>query len=406
MTDEAFCAEHADLLPELAEELRMLQVIERARTARGLPASARQREAPGDVAADAFREGRDVFPGYELLGELHRGGQGIIYRAVQRSTGRRVALKVLLDGAFAGSLDRARFKREISVLAALQHQNIVTIHDSGSAAGRFFFAMDYIAGQPLDVYMSSTPRSIEESLRLFLRICDAVNAAHVRGIIHRDLKPANIRVDERGEPFILDFGLARMTEGAAHEGGVDHPSMTRTGQFVGSLPWAAPEQADGSLTRIDTRSDVYSLGVLLFQMLTGVFPYSVVGPIHDVVRRITSDAPLSPRRLRPEIDDELGTIVLRCLAKSPERRYQTAGELGRDVLRYLNDEPIEAKRDSAWYMLRKTLVRFKLPWLSRRCSSCCLRPRRPCHGRSGGRPSGAKPKRRPTCGRRWCRRLG
>lgn len=353
--DEDICAAHPDLLPELADELRTLRVIERARTSRNRRHTAVVCYATnGGLSVPA-----DAFPGYELQHEIHRGGQGIIYRAIQSSTRRKVALKVLLDGAFAGPLDRARFEREISILAALRHQNIVAIHDSGSAAGRFYFVMDYIAGQPLDVYMSSEARSIEESLRLFLKICDAVNAAHVRGIIHRDLKPGNIRIGEHGEPYILDFGLARVADGAALDRDGDTPTMTLTGQFVGSLPWSAPEQVDGSPSRIDTRSDVYALGVLLYHMLTGKFPYRVVGPMHEVAQRIIDETPTAPRRLRAEIDDDLSTILMTCLAKQRERRYQTAGELGRDVERYLRGEPIEAKRDSAWYMLKKSLRRFR-----------------------------------------------
>ncbi len=355
LADSDLCAAHPDLLPELSEELRTLAVIERARHSRT------GRRAPDATNAGVFPELTvpvDFFPGYQLLREIHRGGQGVVYRALQSSTGRKVALKVLLDGAFAGPLDRARFEREIKLLAALRHQNIVTIHDSGSVAGRFYFVMEYVAGRPLDVYMSSEPRSIEQSLRLFLKICDAVNAAHLRGIIHRDLKPANLLVDEQGDPHILDFGLARLDPAANDEEG--RTTMTHTGQFVGSLPWAAPEQADGGPARVDMRSDVYSLGVILYQMLTGKFPYSVVGPMHEVVQRIVSDPPLSPRRLRPEIDDDLATILHTCLAKDRERRYQTAGELARDVQRYLHGEPLEAKRNSAWYMLRKSLQRFRL----------------------------------------------
>jgi WD40 repeat protein len=352
LADEQACAAHPELMPELAEELRTLAVIERARRARGERAA--RVAGPPDIPAGAI-------PGYELLREIHRGGQGVVYWALQKSTGRKVALKVLLDGAFAGPFDRARFEREVKVLAALRHPNIVTIHDSGSAAGRFFFVMDYIPGQPLDVFMSSAPRSITQTLELFARICAAVSAAHLQGIIHRDLKPANIHVNERGEPTILDFGLAKLvTSSQEQDLSRGRPEATATGQFVGSLPWAAPEQAAGTPAHIDTRTDVYALGIVLYHMLTAKFPYSVVGPMHEVVQRIAGEEPLSPRRLRPEIDDELGTIMLKCLAKDRERRYQTACELGRDIERYLRGEPIEAKRDSAWYLLRKSLRRLRL----------------------------------------------
>ncbi len=313
---------------------------------------------PAVVSRDILRT--DSFPGYELERELHRGAQGAVYLAVQKSTGRRVALKLWHHPAFGEPLERARFERETRVLAALQHPNIVSIHDGGSHAGRVFLVMDYIAGQPLDVYIASQPRSVRQRLELFVPICEAVNAAHLRGIIHRDLKPANVRVDETGRPFVLDFGLAKVLE-AQSEIANRESEMTVAGQFLGSLPWAAPEQAEGSPSRIDTRTDVYALGVLLYQMLTGGFPYPVVGTMQAVLDNIVRVEPIRPRTLSHDIDDEVETIVLKCLSKDRERRYQTAGELARDLIRYLAGEPIEAKRDSAWYVLRKAARRYRVP---------------------------------------------
>src|SRR3990172_1801452 len=152
----------------------------------------------------------DSFTGYQLLREIHRGGQGVVYQAIQESTKRKVAIKVMREGPFSTTADKARFDREVQILGQLQHPNIVAIHDTGVAAGHHYFAMDYISGQPLDVYMASGQRGIEETLRLFAMICDAVNAAHLRGVIHHNLKPSNIRVNGNGEPHILDFGLAKM----------------------------------------------------------------------------------------------------------------------------------------------------------------------------------------------------
>ncbi len=173
-------------------------------------------------------------------------------------------------------------------------------------------------------------------------------------MIHRDLKPGNIRIDDDGEPYILDFGLAKVatSEGAAS-------AMTMTGQFIGSLPWASPEQAEAAPGKIDMRTDVYSLGVVLYQMLTGKFPYEVIGNMRDVLDRIMKAEPAKPSTIRRQINDEVETIVLKCLSKERERRYQTAGELGRDIRHYLAGEPIEAKRDSALYVLRKTLRRYR-----------------------------------------------
>ncbi|MFH1418883.1 MAG: protein kinase, partial [Planctomycetota bacterium] len=298
----------------------------------------------------------DSFAGYKIVREIHRGGQGVVYQAIQQSTKRKVAIKVMKEGPFAGSSDRARFDREVQVLGQLNHPNIVAIHDTGSAAGSFFFVMDYISGQPLDVFMASGERTIDETLKLFSEICEAVNAAHLRGIIHRDLKPGNIRVDAEGKPHVLDFGLAKVATTAA-----EASMMTMTGQFVGSLPWASPEQAEGAPGKIDVRTDVYSLGVVLYQMLTRQFPYEVVGNMRDVLDRIMREAPARPSTIRKQVNDEVETIVLKCLNKERDRRYQTAGELGRDIGHYLKGEPIEAKRDSFGYMMRKQLKRYRVP---------------------------------------------
>lgn len=306
-------------------------------------------------AVEATLLAPDYFPGYELQREIHRGAQGIVFRAVQLSTRRPVALKVLRDGPFTGAADRARFEREVQTLAQLRHPDIVAIHDSGQVAGHFFLVMDLIDGRPLDP-RASADRSVRETLPLFGRICEAVSAAHLRGVMHRDLKPGNILVDSDGAPHILDFGLAKFTEERAGDNSA--VAATRTGQFVGSLPWCSPEQAAGA--SIDTRTDVYSLGVLMYQMLTGRFPYPVVGPADQVLSAIRTGTPARPRGLRRDIDDEVETIVLKCLQKEPARRYQSAGELARDLRRYLAGEPIEAKRDSAAYVLRKSLQRHRL----------------------------------------------
>lgn len=317
------------------------------------------------------------FPGYSVVREIHRGGQGVVYLAVQESTRQKVAIKVMREGPFASASDLARFEREVHILAQLHHPNIVSIIDSQAARGHCFFVMDYISGQPLDEYIRTHAPALRPTLELFATICDAVNAAHVRGIIHRDLKPSNIRVDTEGVPHILDFGLAKTLTAES-----DASAMTVTGQFMGSLPWASPEQAEALPSKIDVRTDVYSLGVILYQMLTGKFPYDVVGSMRDVLDRIIRVEPAPPSRVgsivtrgsrRPRslirpwsgrsssaaIDNEVETIVLKCLQKERDRRYQSAGELARDVRRYLAGEPIDAKRDSAWYLLAKTLRRHR-----------------------------------------------
>ena len=310
-------------------------------------------------------------PGYRELTELKRGGQGVVFTATQSSTKRRVAIKVLAGGAFASTRSRRRFEREIDLAASIDHPNIVRIYDSGETAdGNPYFVMEYIEGVPLDalfpaggVGFAEAPaaaapfRPVRDTVRLFIAICDAVSYAHQRGVIHRDLKPSNIRIDASGAPHVLDFGLAK---GIADDA-ADQTQMSVTGEFMGSLPWASPEQAEGDPDAIDVRTDVYSLGVMMFQALTGRFPYSVIGPLRSVLDTIQNAPPAPPRSIRPELDDEISTIILKCLEKAPERRYQGAGELTRDLRHYLAGEPIEAKRDSGWYTLRKTIRRYRWP---------------------------------------------
>ena len=301
----------------------------------------------------------ETLSGYEFGEEVQRGGQAFVLRAVQRGTGRVVAVKVMRGGVLADSQHRARFEREVRILGQLRHPNIVTILDSGSSDGQFYYIMDYIRGQALDEYVRSGNLSVQQTAALFVKICDAVNAAHLRGIIHRDLKPQNIRVDPSGEPHVLDFGLAKVGEfDALADGQGDAPTMT--GQFLGSVPWASPEQVEAAPEQIDVRTDVYSLGVMLYEALTGAFPYRVDGPLREALDAVCTAEPARPSIANGRIDDDLETIVLTCLRKSPDGRYQSAGELGGDLERYLGGEPIAAKRDNSWYMLRKTVRRHRV----------------------------------------------
>ncbi|HRX86392.1 MAG TPA: protein kinase [Phycisphaerae bacterium] len=341
------------------------------------PAGANAADQLPTVALESARSDAGAaltLDGYEVVRELHRGGQGIVFQAVQQSTRRKVAIKVLLEGPHAAPAARRRFDREIELVASLKHPNIISIFHSGTTGDRHAFCvMDYVRGVSLTEYVRREQPNLEDALRLFVKVCDAVNYAHQRGVIHRDLKPSNILVDGEGEPKVLDFGLAKLI------GGPEQTLVSLTGQVVGTLPYMSPEQTQGNPDRIDTRTDVYSLGVVLYEMLTGQYPYPVVGQLADVLRHITETEPAPPtrcwradsgirkrsaRRWRAgecPIDDEVQTIVLRTLAKERERRYQSAGELARDVERYLVDEPIEAKRDSGWYLLRKQLRRYRWP---------------------------------------------
>jgi serine/threonine protein kinase len=355
--EAALIATHPELMPELQAELQRIRAAKSpqaggAVNATMLPPAAGATAVSSQLAAQTSDATAVGIPGYVLQREIGRGGQAIVYLATQQSTGRKVAVKLIRKDALADDRALARFKREVQVLAALEHPNIVGIIDTGAASdGSQFIVMSYVAGATLDEYMKVVQASPDRSklLRLFLKICDAVNVAHLRGIVHRDLKPANIRIDERGEPHVLDFGLAHTA--LDHLAGAEHPKSI-DGEFLGSIPWSSPEQAAADPQRIDIRSDVYSLGVILYQIITsGKFPYEVVGNIRDVLNNILSVPPTPPSKIAaPDpnpINPAMEKIVLKALAKNREERYQSAGELGRDVARYLAGQRMSGRQATA-----------------------------------------------------------
>lgn len=285
--------------------------------------------------------------GYEDLVSLQRGGQGTVYLARRSKDGHRVALKVFHEDSFASPVTRRRFEREVYLVSRLKHPNIVRLHRWGSTIeGQPFLAMEYVDGVALDEYVAGL--EIDEVVQLFVEICDALHHAHRRGVIHRDLKPGNIRVDSEGHVRLLDFGLAKPVSAS---GGPESWEVSAAGQFLGSLPWSSPEQVRGHPDDIDTRTDVYALGVLLYQCLTASFPYAVDGSMAEVVQNIENVPPARPTRLNPDLAADLETVLLRCLAKEPERRYQTVSDLARDLVHVRNEEPIEARRDGLVYTL-------------------------------------------------------
>lgn len=295
---------------------------------------------------------------------LSRGGQGTVYLAIQESTHRQVAIKVPLDDADPHGVGRKRFEREIQLVAQLQHPNIVSVFDAGvTADGRAYFVMDYIRGLPLREYVRRNQMSMESAIGLFRDLCHAVHHAHQRGVIHRDLKPSNVLVTADGVVKVLDFGLAKSLLPAMDT------AVSETGQFIGTLAYTAPEQLHGRLDRIDQRSDVYSLGVMLYELLTGRYPFQQTGDFGRLVEQFASAPPTPPRaawtsvsgiaresdtksgqRTNP-IDSDLETIVLKALAKESGRRYAGAHELAEDLERYLAGKPIAARRDNLAYLI-------------------------------------------------------
>ena len=296
------------------------------------------------------RATEDVFAAFRIVEEIHRGAQGVVYKAVQRSTDRVVALKVL-HGRAAYS-----FESEVRLVAGLSHPNVVTVHDAGVSEGRPYYAMELIDGLPLDRFLAEHALDTRAKLRLFAKICAGVIHAHRHAVIHRDLKPSNILVEPDGEPRVLDFGLARCVR--AGRSGEESLSEIE-GAFVGTLAYAPPEQVAAKVDEIDTRSDVYALGVILYEMLTGRRPYSVPEDPERALDVITRAEPERPSTKCRWLDDDLDCIVQKAMAKDPSKRYQSVESLVAEIDQYLAGRPIEQKRDRVGYVVRRVASRHR-----------------------------------------------
>ncbi len=295
---------------------------------------------------------------YRVIGLLGEGGMGIVYEAEQDQPRRRVALKIIKPGLAVGQR-LMRFKHEAQALGRLQHPGIAQIYEASTADTGFgpqpYFAMELIRGLSLREYATANSLNARQRLSLMVKICDAVDHAHLRGLIHRDLKPGNILVDETGQPKVLDFGVARVT-------GSDEQATRQTdlGQLVGTLAYMSPEQVLADPLKLDTRSDVYSLGVILYELLSGQLPYNVNHqPLHVALQTIREDDPTSLRSINRQYRGDVETIVGKALEKDKTRRYASAADLGADIRRYLEDEPIAARSPSAGYQLQKFARRHK-----------------------------------------------
>jgi tetratricopeptide (TPR) repeat protein/predicted Ser/Thr protein kinase len=294
-----------------------------AATLSGMPGS-----APAPTAA--FPE----LPGYEILEELGRGGQSVVWKARQRSLDRLVAVKMILAGAAADPEERARFRREAEAVAHLRHPNIVQIYDVGEQAGQPFFALEYVDGGSLAEKLAGTPQPARAAAQLVATLASAMHWAHERGIVHRDLKPGNVLLAADGTPKISDFGLAKRLQRDA--------TLTQTGCIMGTPSYMAPEQAAGKNRDVGPAADVYALGAVLYAMLTGRPPFLGETPL-DTLAQVPFQEPVPPRRLQPTVPRDLDTIALKCLQKAPARRYATAAALADDLGRFCRGEPIRAR---------------------------------------------------------------
>src|SRR5215211_6377476 len=271
---------------------------------------------------------------YELLQEIGRGGQGVVYRARQKSLNRIVALKVIGLGQWATIAHVKRFRLEAEAAASLEHPCIVPIYEVGERDGACYFSMKFVEGGQLDEVVRHAPRSIRQAVELIAKVARTVHYAHEHAILHRDIKPGNILLDANGEPHLTDFGLARLLE--------TESSITHTLDVLGTPSYMAPEQAVGNNAGVNSATDVYGLGAVLYQLLTGQ-PHFAGGTTYETIKLLVDTEPRQPRLLNPKVDRDLATICLKCLEKDPQRRYASALALAEDLEHWLKHEPICAK---------------------------------------------------------------
>jgi hypothetical protein len=296
-----------------------------------------------------LRLGSLQLSGYEIQAELGRGGMGIVYQARQVRLNRTVALKMILSGVHTSASDRKRFQTEAEAAARLQHPHIVQVYEVGEHDGLPFLSLEFCPGGSLDKKLQGTPLPPRESAALVEKLARGVEAAHRKGIIHRDLKPHNILLAEDGTPKIADFGLAKK---------LDEVTQTQTGAIMGTPAYMAPEQARGRSKEIGPATDVYALGAILYQLLTGKLPFQAP-TLGQTLELVATQEPVRPRRLRKTLSADLESICLKCLQKRPAERYATAQELADDLNRFLGGEAVRAEPWSWSRALRKQLARHR-----------------------------------------------
>lgn len=350
---ETVCQENADIAGELKRLLGAVLVTDTA--------GAVGDEKPADPKSTSEESGGDsdgqsgsstrwrslklptTVGDYELIEELGRGGMGVVFRARQISLKREVAVKMILRGRLASDVDLSRFLAEASATAKLEHPNIVPVYDVGDVDGRPFFSMQLIDGLTLTELLQSGPIPQRQAAEIVMAIARAIGSAHRAGILHRDLKPSNILISKDGTPMISDFGLAKQSGAElAEDSDSQQQELTRSGMLLGTPAYMSPEQASGRRSLVGPPSDIYGLGCVLYFALTGRSPFIADTPM-DVVMLVIEQDPVPPRVLRPSLDRDLEMIVVRCLQKPMDLRYETADALADDLRAYLNDERVSAR---------------------------------------------------------------
>jgi len=317
----------------------------------GVPSSDGKKAAPPahhDESVPRRTKILNDFGDYELLEEIGRGGQGVVYRAHQKSLNRTVALKVIGLGPWTTETHLKRFRREAAAAAHLEHPGIVPIHEVGERDGSCYFSMKFVEGGQLDEVVRDTSMSLRQSAELVAKVARTVHYAHEHGILHRDIKPGNILLDKNGEPHLTDFGLARLVEAQS--------TVTGTLEVLGTPSYMAPEQGAGETTKVTRATDIYGLGAVLYQLLTGQPPFAG-GTTYETIKLLLETEPRQPRLLNPKIDRDLSTICLKCLEKDPHRRYTSALALTEDLEHWLKHEPILARHTGVFTRGRKWVQR-------------------------------------------------
>ncbi|MEP3481548.1 MAG: serine/threonine-protein kinase [Fuerstiella sp.] len=345
-------ASHPDLEAELRElyatamiasDVAMLGEYDLARYAKA--AGAEVGDLPGLLQSDVGATIAD----YQLLEEIGRGGMGVVYRAHQKTLNRTVALKMIPNAAFASSQDLARLRAEALAAAGLSHPSIVPVYEVGEFNGQPWFSMQYVKGTTLTDKLVSGPMQAEAAIKLLLPIIDAIGVAHQAGVLHRDLKPSNILLSEKGEPFITDFGLAKRLpspdDSLLIDGSNIEDNLTASGAILGTPSWMSPEQAAGDAESINSTSDVYSLGGIMYAMLTGRPPFQAVTPF-DTLLMVMEQDPISIRVLNARVDSDLEMVVMKCLQKPQDLRYSDTTALADDLRAWLAGEPVAARQST------------------------------------------------------------